>query len=76
MTKHVPFTEARARLSDLLDDVESKQEHVVISRNGKEVAILLSVNEYESLIETLEVLEDPERSPLSPRRTRTSRPAA
>jgi prevent-host-death family protein len=60
VTKHVPFSEARANLSDLLDLVESKHEHVVISRSGKDVAIVLSVDEFDSLIETLEVLDDPE----------------
>ncbi len=60
MAKTVPFSEARAHLSDLLDLIESKQEHFVISRSGRDVAILLSVDEYDSLIETLEVLDDPE----------------
>ena len=60
MTKSVPFTEARARLSDLLDLVESKREHVVISRSGKDVGMLISVDEYDSLIETIDVLSDDE----------------
>ena len=60
MTKSVPFTEARARLSDLLDLVESKREHVVISRSGKDAGMLISVDEYDSLIETIEVLSDDE----------------
>jgi antitoxin YefM len=58
--KNVAFTEARAHLSDLLDLVETKREHVVISRSGKDVALLLSVDEYESLIETIDALSDEE----------------
>ena len=56
----VPFTDARATLSDLLDLVEREQEHVVITRNGKPVAIVMSVDEWESWEETIEILSDPE----------------
>lgn len=56
----VPFTEARARLTELLDDVERRHEHVVITRNGRPVAIVVSPEEWEALEETLEVLQDEE----------------
>lgn len=58
MAKIVPFTEARSTLSELLDEVTDRQEHVVITRNGRPAAVMLSNEEYESLAETLEVLED------------------
>jgi len=58
MARIVPFTEARARLTELLDDVEVRHEHVVITRNGRPVAVVLSTEEYEALEETLEVLQD------------------
>ncbi len=54
----VPFTEARARLTELLDDVNDRHEHVVITRNGRPAAVVLSSEEYEALAETLEVLDD------------------
>lgn len=58
MATTVPFTEARARLSDLVDEVEQRHEHVVITRNGRPTAVMLSAGEYEALEETLEVLQD------------------
>jgi antitoxin YefM len=58
MARIVPFTEARARLSDLLGEVEARQEHVVITRNGRPLAVVLSAEEYEALEETLEILGD------------------
>ena len=58
MAKTVPFTEARAHLSDLVDEVERRHEHVVITRNGRPAAVVLSAEEYEELEETLEVLQD------------------
>ena len=60
MARVVPFTEARARLTELLDEVESTHEHVVITRNGRPAAVVLSQEEYEALEETLEVLQDDE----------------
>ena len=60
VAKVVPFTDARATLSELLDLVEREQEHVVITRNGKPVAIVMSAEEWESWEETIEVLSDPE----------------
>jgi prevent-host-death family protein len=60
VAKVVPFTDARATLSELLDLVEREQEHVIITRNGKPVAIVMSTDEWESWEETIEVLSDPE----------------
>lgn len=58
MAKIVPFTEARAGLTELLDEVNERHEHVVITRNGRPAGVVLSNDEYEALAETLEVLED------------------
>ena len=58
MAKVVPFSEARSNLTELLDDLEKRQEHVLITRNGRPSAVLLSAAEYEALEETLEVLQD------------------
>ena len=60
MVKIVPFSEARSNLTELLDDVEDRHEHVLITRNGRPAAVMLSADEYESLEETLEILEDEE----------------
>ena len=58
MSKTVPFTEARAALSELLDELERRHEHVVITRNGRPAAVLLPAAELEAIEETLEVLQD------------------
>lgn len=60
MPKKVPFTQARAELSDLLDEVERSHEHVEITRNGRPAAVLMSPEEYEVIQETLEILGDAE----------------
>ena len=58
MAKTVPFTEARAKLSELLDELERRHEHVVITRNGRPAAVLVPAGEQEALEETLEILQD------------------
>lgn len=60
MTKVVSFTDARAGLAELLDDVHARHEHVVITRNGRPTAIVLSTEEWEAVEETLAVLDDDE----------------
>jgi prevent-host-death family protein len=60
VAKIVPFTEARANLTELLDALENKHEHVLITRNGRPSAVMLSAEEYESLEETLDILQDKE----------------
>ena len=60
MAKTVPFTEARTRLSELLDEVEERHEHVVITRNGRPAAVLVPAEEQDILEETLEILQDEE----------------
>ena len=60
MAKTVPFTEARTRLSELFDEVEQQHEHVIVTRNGRPTAVVVSADEYEALEETLEILGDEE----------------
>ena len=60
MARIVPFTEARASLSELLDDVAARHEHVVITRKGRPAAIVISPEEWEAIEETLEILQDEE----------------
>jgi antitoxin YefM len=55
----VPFTEARNRLSELLDEMERTHERVVITRHGYEVAVLMSPDDLAALEETLDVPASP-----------------
>jgi antitoxin YefM len=60
MAKIIPFTEARSKLSELLDDLERRHEHVVITRKGRPAGVLIPAAELEAIEETLEVLQDQE----------------
>jgi prevent-host-death family protein len=50
MTLTMPTTEFRDRLSAILDQVESGQQTVFITRRGHAQAVLISSAEYETLI--------------------------
>lgn len=52
-------SEAKDKLSTLVESVEATHEAVVITRHGKPAAILLSPADLESLTETLSWLADP-----------------
>jgi antitoxin YefM len=54
------FTEAREKFASLLDQLEARGGEFTITRHGKPVAVLVSHDEYEGLIETLNVLSDDE----------------
>jgi prevent-host-death family protein len=60
VTRIVPFTEARAHLTELLDDVQARHEHVVITRRGRPAAVVVSPEEWEALEEAVEILHDEE----------------
>lgn len=58
MTKNVTLKALRPRLPKIIDDIDSKMDRFVITRRGKPVALMMSVDDYESLLETLDILGD------------------
>ena len=56
--KVLPLSEVKARLRELVDYVERRDESVTITRNGTPVAIIVSKDEYEGWHETTEILRD------------------
>jgi antitoxin YefM len=56
--KTVQLSEAKAKLSSLLDSVESCDEEVVITRHGRPAAVLVSPAGFESWKETDSVRAD------------------
>ena len=58
MAEHVPVREFRSRLSELLDAVADRRDHILVTRNGKPAAALVPIDEYQALEETAEILSD------------------
>lgn len=52
------LTDARANFSEIVEYVVSTGAEWTVTRHGRPVAVVLSYDEYESLIETLNILSD------------------
>ena len=59
MSETLPLATVKARLSEIVDRVLREQERVVITRNGKPAAVLVSPDDLEGLEETLAIMSDP-----------------
>src|SRR6202522_4826661 len=55
----IPLAAARPRLSAVLDEVRDTHERVVITRNGRPEAVIISVSDLAALEETLDLLSTP-----------------
>jgi len=60
MAKILPISEVKAKLPELVNRVEELEEEIIVTRNGKPAAMLISYADYERLKETLDVLSDPD----------------
>jgi prevent-host-death family protein len=56
--KTLPLSEVKTRLSQLIEEVVSRDETITITRNGRPAAILVSPEEFESWKETVAILSD------------------
>jgi prevent-host-death family protein len=59
VTKTVPLSEAKNKLSGLVDEAESTHEIVTITKHGRAAAVLMAADDLESLHETLYWLSQP-----------------
>jgi len=58
MTKTITASQAKAKFYEILRNVSDRDNEVVITKDGKPAAIIVSCREFEQLMETLEVLSD------------------
>ncbi|PZU49704.1 MAG: type II toxin-antitoxin system Phd/YefM family antitoxin [Microbacterium sp.] len=54
------LADARASLSKHVDSAVTTHERFEITRNGARVAVLLSAEDYDSLVETVDILSNPD----------------
>ncbi len=60
ISRYIPITTAKNNLLELIRQVERLDESVAITKNGIPTAILLSMEKYTGLLETLNILSDQE----------------
>lgn len=52
----MPLAEVKNRLSEVVEEIEREHGRVVITKHGRPAAIVLSIEDLESLEETLDIL--------------------
>ncbi len=58
----ISLADARARFSQLIESAASTHERFEITKNGQRVALLIGADDFDSLIETLEILANREET--------------
>jgi antitoxin YefM len=55
----IAYALARSRFSSLIDNADHLSERFIVTKNGTPKAVVMGAEEYESWIETLELLSNP-----------------
>ena len=56
--EYMSISDAKARLLEVLRRIEEQHGNVVITKNGIPKAVLLSYEDFEGLLETIDILSD------------------
>jgi prevent-host-death family protein len=59
MSKVLPLSEVKAKLSEVVDEIVTTHERVTVTRNGRPVVVVLSADDLEAIEETVAILSDP-----------------
>lgn len=57
--KTMSYSESRRRYAEVLDSVVDDREEVIVTRAGREPAVIISLDEYQSLKETAYLMRSP-----------------
>lgn len=60
MVNTITLKELRPGLPEVIKEIDKKLDRYIITKRGKPVAIMMSVDDYEGLLETVEILSDKE----------------
>ncbi len=58
--KILSLSEVKIKLSQLVEQVNTMDEEIVITKNGRPAAVLISPDEYEGWKETIKIKSDPD----------------
>jgi antitoxin YefM len=56
--EYIPVTKAKANLLDLVRKIKDSDDTIVITKNGMPEVVLISMNKFQGLLETMEILSD------------------
>jgi len=54
----IPITEVKNKLLDIIRTVESNDDVIAITKNGVPTAVILSIERFEGILETIDILTD------------------
>ena len=60
MTNTISLKNLRPKLPKVIEGIDKKFERYIVTKRGNPVVVMLSIEDYESLTETLDILEDKE----------------
>ncbi len=60
MSETLPLAHVKSKFSEMVDRVEHTHDRIIVTRNGRPAAILISPEELASLEDTLELLSNPD----------------
>jgi antitoxin YefM len=58
----ITYSTARARLADTMDRVCDDHEPIIITRNGEQAVVMMSLDDYKALEETAYLLRSPKNA--------------
>lgn len=56
--KTLSLSEAKMKFSALVDEVNTSDEEIIVTKNGRPAAVIISPDEYESIKETSRIVSD------------------
>ena len=56
--EYIPVTKAKANLLDLVRKIKDSDDTIAITKNGMPEVVLISMNKFQGLLETMEILAD------------------
>lgn len=59
LSEHLPLADVKNRLSEVIDTLEREHGRVVVTKHGRPAAVMMNVDDLESLEETLAILSNP-----------------
>jgi len=58
MARTLPISEVKAHLPELVAGVQEREDEIIVTRKGRPAAVIVNVDEYARLRETLDILAD------------------
>ena len=60
MVNTITLKALRPELPEVINGIDRKLDRYIVTKRGKPVAVMMSVDDYEGLLETIEILSDKE----------------